>query len=142
MPEAVGTGPGGRTPGRGLGHVFVVDADGVLRQDLIIGEGTMYHPGGIDFDGTNIWVPVAEYRSASSSIIHTIDPQSLEIKEKFRVQDHIGWLVSDPLRGVLYGGSWGSRNFYTWSYDGVELAAGRIPVTSSTIRTVSTPGTV
>jgi len=25
----------------------------------------VYHPGGIDFDGVNIWVPVAEYRPDS-----------------------------------------------------------------------------
>ncbi|MDQ6752228.1 MAG: DUF6454 family protein [Actinomycetota bacterium] len=121
LPEAVELGPGGRTPGRGVGHVFVMDPEGAVLHDLVIGEGDMYHPGGIDFDGTSVWVPVAEYRGKSSSIIQTIDPASLEVKERFRVQDHIGWLVSDPLRGVLYGGSWGSRDFYTWSPDGVEL---------------------
>ena len=33
--------------------------------DLTLGEGAIYHPGGIDYDGTHIWVPVAEYRPNS-----------------------------------------------------------------------------
>ena len=41
--------------------------------DLKLGEGTIYHPGGIDFDGKFIWVPVAEYRPNSRSIIYRAD---------------------------------------------------------------------
>ena len=37
-----------RTPGRGVGHLFVVDAGGALLADVTLGEGHMYHPGGID----------------------------------------------------------------------------------------------
>ena len=32
----------------------------------------MYHPGGIDYDGRHIWVPVAEYRPNSRSIIYRV----------------------------------------------------------------------
>ena len=47
-----------RDTGEGAGHLFKIDKDGKLIADLALGEGTMYHPGGIDFDGTHIWVPV------------------------------------------------------------------------------------
>ena len=31
-------------------------------RDLTLGEGAIYHPGGIDYDGRHIWVPLSEYR--------------------------------------------------------------------------------
>ena len=49
-----------RDTGEGAGHLFKIDKDGKLIADLALGEGTMYHPGGIDFDGTHIWVPVSD----------------------------------------------------------------------------------
>src|SRR5438067_1609493 len=51
-----------RAAGDGVGHLFQIDRAGHLINDLRLGEGATYHPGGIDFDGTHIWVPVAEYR--------------------------------------------------------------------------------
>jgi hypothetical protein len=112
--------PADRSTGAGVGHLFVME-DGRLVHDLILGEGAVYHPGGIDFDGESVWVPVAEYRANSRSIVFSVDPVSLEIRERFRVDDHIGWVVRDPARDVVYGGTWGSRRFYTWSPDGREL---------------------
>ncbi|MFI5611808.1 DUF6454 family protein [Amycolatopsis sp. NPDC051903] len=40
-----------RTPGRGIGHLFVIDRQGKLLKDIVLGEGDTYLPGGIDFDG-------------------------------------------------------------------------------------------
>ena len=58
-----------RDAGEGVGHLFKVDLrtghEGTLLASTTLGEGTMYHPGGIDFDGTSLWVPVAEYRPDS-----------------------------------------------------------------------------
>ncbi|MEU8606857.1 DUF6454 family protein [Actinoplanes sp. NPDC048791] len=51
-----------RTPGKGRGHVFVLDLNGNLQHDIVLGEGDMYHPGGIDVDGRSLLVPVAERR--------------------------------------------------------------------------------
>src|SRR5262245_49285332 len=51
-----------RDTGEGVGHLFKIDAKGNLLADLKLGEGAIYHPGGIDYDGHHIWVPVAEYR--------------------------------------------------------------------------------
>jgi hypothetical protein len=57
-----------RDTGEGAGHLFKIDAKGNLLADLKIGEGSIYHPGGIDYDGRHIWVPVAEYRPNSRAI--------------------------------------------------------------------------
>lgn len=34
-----------RTPGKGIGHLFVMPKSGNLQKDIILGEGDMYHPG-------------------------------------------------------------------------------------------------
>lgn len=109
------------TAGRGIGHVFVLDVDGGLMCDIVVGDGDYYHPGGIDFDGTSIWVPVAEYRPRSSAMMLSIDPGTLTATEIFRISDHVGWIVADPESGQLHGGSWGSREFATWNHAGDEL---------------------
>lgn len=110
--------PALRTPGRGSGHVFVLGPDGGLLRDIPVGEGAAYHPGGIDFDGAHVWVSVAEYRAESRSIVYTIDPETFEVRERFRVEDHIGWIVRDPGLDLVFGGSWGSRQLYTWDAEG------------------------
>ncbi len=108
------------TPGRGVGHMFVLDGKGELVRDITIGEGDMYHPGGIDFDGSNVWVPMGEYRPGANSMVLTVDPVTFAVSERFRVKDSIGWAISDRDTGTIYGGNWGSRRFYTWGEDGEE----------------------
>ncbi len=110
-----------RTPGRGVGHVLVLDRAGALLADVVLGEGDIYHPGGIDFDGESVWVPVAEYRPGSRSIVYRMDPETLEVTEEFRVDDHVGGIVRDPGTGELHGVSWGSRTEFAWTVDGDEL---------------------
>ena len=111
-----------RTPGRGVGHLFVVDANGALLADVELGEGHMYHPGGIDYDGRSLWVPVAEYRPNSNAIIYRVDPETLAVEEVFRVNDHIGGVVRDRVDGHVHGVSWGSRTLYEWTARGKQLA--------------------
>jgi hypothetical protein len=112
--------PADRSTGAGIGHLFVMQ-DGRLIDDLQLGDGTIYHPGGIDFDGESVWLSVAEYRANSRSIVYSIDPVRLEIRERFRVADHVGWVVRDRSSDLIYGGTWGSRLFYTWTADGREV---------------------
>ncbi len=107
-----------RDTGAGLGHLFKFDNKGTLLADLKLGEGTMYHPGGIDFDGKFIWVSVAEYRPNSRSIIYRVDPATMKATEVFRYADHIGGIVHNPEDHTLHGVSWGSRSFYRWTLDG------------------------
>jgi hypothetical protein len=106
-----------RDTGVGVGHLFKLDMKGNLIADITLGEGTIYHPGGIDYDGKYIWVPVAEYRPNSRSIVYRVDPETMKAEEMFRFADHIGGVVHNTDDKTLHGVSWGSRRFYRWSLD-------------------------
>jgi hypothetical protein len=111
-----------RDEGEGRGHLFRVSADGRLLGSVTLGEGSIYHPGGIDYDGRSIWVPVAEYRPNSRSIFYRVDPTTMRAEEVSRFADHVGGLVHDTDANTLSGVSWGSRRFYRWPLD----AEGRV----------------
>ncbi len=122
-----------RDAGAGIGHLFQFDMNGKLIADLTLGEGAIYHPGGLDYDGRYIWVAVAEYRPNSQSIVYRIDPRAMTAIEVFRFADHLGALVHDTDDRALHGVSWGSRTFYRWplSRDGrvtnpVAAQSGRV----------------
>lgn len=112
-----------RSPGKGIGHLFVLDRQGNLKKDIRLGEGTVYHPGGIDFDGQDVWVPVAEYRPDSRAIVYTVDPTTYQVTERFRVTDHVGGVVRDRTTGLVHGVSWGSRTLFEWTPAGDPLEA-------------------
>jgi hypothetical protein len=118
-----------RDTGAGVGHLFKFDKDGTLIRDLMLGEGSVYHPGGIDWDGRWIWVPVAEYRPNSRSIIYRVDPETMQAIEVFRFPDHVGGIVHNTTDRTLHGVSWGSRRLYRWTLDDKLAAtdAGRPP---------------
>jgi hypothetical protein len=107
-----------RDAGKGVGRLFKMDMSGHLAGELNLGEGAIYHPGGIDYDGRSIWVPVAEYRPDSRSIVYRVDPGTMKAEEVFRVDDHIGAIVHDTDESTLHGVSWGSRRFYRWTERG------------------------
>ncbi|MEP7207520.1 MAG: DUF6454 family protein [Casimicrobiaceae bacterium] len=107
-----------RDTGEGQGHLFRFDANGNLITDLLVGEGSVYHPGGIDYDGRSIWVPVAEYRPNSRSIVYRVDPATMKAQEVFRYPDHVGGIVHNTDDDTLHGVTWGSRRFYRWTLDG------------------------
>lgn len=109
--------PANGEAGEGIGHLFKMDSTGKLLAQTTLGEGTMYHPGGIDFDGKDIWVPVAEYRPDSRSVIYKLDPSTLQSTEVLRFREHIGGIVHNTDAHTLFGVSWGSRNFYQWTLD-------------------------
>lgn len=115
-----------RDTGEGVGHIFKVDlrpgSAGALLASSTIGEGSIYHPGGIDFDGVSLWVPVAEYRPNSRSIVYKVNPDTLAAAAVVRVADHIGGVVRNTDDNTLHGVSWGSRRFYRWTMD----AAGNV----------------
>ncbi len=98
----------------GAGHLFKMDASGKLLADIAIGEGSIFHPSGIDFDGTNIWIAAAEYKPNSHSIIYRFDPRNMVLEEMFRWADHIGGVARDTETNILHAVSWGSRRFYQW----------------------------
>ena len=106
-----------RDTGEGAGHLFKFDKTGKLLADLPLGEGSVYHPGGIDYDGRYIWVPVAEYRPNSASIVYRVDPATMKATEVFRFKDHVGGIVHNTDAKTLHGVSWGSRRFYRFTLD-------------------------
>ncbi|WML49041.1 DUF6454 family protein [Neobacillus sp. PS3-34] len=110
-----------RSPGKGIGHLFVFNKEGKLLKDIKLGEGSIYHPGGIAYDGESIWVPAAEYRPNSKSIIYKVDPQTMKSEEVFRTNDHIGGVLRDGKHGNLKAVSWGSRTFYEFNEKGKVL---------------------
>ena len=103
-----------RSEGRGLGHLFKMDLEGNLVDQIKLSEGAIYHPGGIDFGGGYIWVPVAEYRPDSRSIIYRVDPYTMKTDKVFEYPDHIGGIVFNSSDHSLTGVSWGSRRYYVW----------------------------
>jgi hypothetical protein len=106
-----------RDTGAGKGHLFKLDLQGNLIADLPLGDGAIYHPGGIDYDGHHVWVPVAEYRPNSRSIVYRVDPHGMRATEVLRIDDHIGSVLRNPDDNTLHGVSWGSRRFYRWPLD-------------------------
>lgn len=106
-----------RDTGEGVGHLFKFDKTGKLLSDTVLGEGSIYHPGGIDFDGRFIWVPVAEYRPNSRSIVYKVDPATMKPVEVFRYGDHLGGVVHNTDDKTLNFVSWGSRRFYRFALD-------------------------
>lgn len=109
-----------RSTGNGRGWVFKFDASGQLLGKVELTDGAKYHPGGMDYDGKYLWVPVAEYRPNSASNVYRIDPKTLSAELMFTEKDHIGGVVHDVHDRTIRGVSWGSRRFYTW-----ELSKGR-----------------
>ena len=126
-----------RDTGDGVGHLFKIDMAGNRVADLRMGEGTAYHPGGIDFDGKQIWVSVAEYRPDSRSIVYRVDPETMKATEIFRFADHIGAIVHNTDDNTLHGVSWGSRRFYRWTlgHDGRVTNADIPPEKLQTLNT-------
>lgn len=126
-----------RDTGAGVGHLFKIDLQGRKLAELTLSAGAVYHPGGIDYDGANIWVPLSEYRPDSHSIIYKVDPTSMTATEVLRFPDSIGAIVHNTDDRTLHGVSWGSRRFYRWTLD----RAGRVTNASTPperLRTLNT----
>jgi len=115
-----------RSPGEGIGHLFKINPKGNLVSEIQLGEGIIYHPGGIDYDGEHIWVPVSEYRPHSNSIIYRVDPVTLESIDIFHFNDSIGGIIHNTDNRTLHGVNWGSRMFYTWEL-GSDFEQAKLP---------------
>jgi len=107
--------------GHGRGHVFELDMTGRLLREIVVGEGEIFHPGGISYDGRQVWVPAAEYRPDSSSIVYRLDPGTMTIDEVFRFDDHIGAIAHDWLTGLLHAATWGSARLLVLDTTGKML---------------------
>ena len=103
-----------RDQGEGVGYIFKFDKQGKLLKSTILGKDEIYHPGGIDFDGKYIWVPVCEYRPGGRSMIYIVDPETLESRVVTSIPDAIGAVSYNREANELIGMNWGSRLFYKW----------------------------
>ena len=81
-----------------------------------IQDGERFHPGGISSDAKSLWIPVAEYRANSTSVIQRRNKRTLKLEFQFAVPDHIGCIAVTPR--FLIGGNWDSRDFYVWTHRG------------------------
>lgn len=103
-----------RDKGEGIGYLFKFGMDGKLIDSIRVGNNEIYHPGGIDFDGKYIWVPVCEYRPFGKSIIYRVNPESLTVQTVTTIADAIGGVAYNRENNELIGMNWGSRKFYRW----------------------------
>lgn len=110
-----------REPGKGVGHLFHVDADGHKVADVVLGDGDMFHPGGIDFDGALLWVSVAEYEPGGKSIVYAVDPKTGKAEERFRADEHLTFVVHDPAAKVVVGATWGAETFLAFDESGKRV---------------------
>jgi len=94
---------------RGYLHKFDRKTGKVLRR-LEVNDGPRFHPGGISMSQGSIWVPVAEYRPDSSTVLVEIDTASMAIRRKITVADHLGCVAA--LGQTLVAGNWDSRLLY------------------------------
>jgi hypothetical protein len=93
--------------------------DGALIREINVQDGARYHAGGISGAGDSLWIPVAEYKANSASVIQKRGKRTLAIEKQFMVQDHIGCVA---VRGdTVIGGNWDSRDLYFWNADGALL---------------------
>jgi hypothetical protein len=105
-----------RTPGAGFGHLMSFDAQGHLLEDRVLNAAGAieYHPGGLDYDGRNVWVTLAQYRPASSATFLRVNPRTLAPTPILHAADHFGGVVHDTARRRLVTLNWGSRGGSDW----------------------------
>ena len=83
---------------------------GKLLRRLELTDGAKYHPGGISISGGSIWVPVAELKPKSSSVLVEIDADSLQVRRRIHVADHLGCVAASGRN--LVAGNWDSQLLY------------------------------
>lgn len=79
--------------------------------------GKQWHPSGIDHDGQNLWLAVAEYRARpAKSTLMRLDPATLKPLAEYPVDDHIGAVA--VAGEEVWGFNWDSRDLYRFGRDG------------------------
>ena len=83
---------------------------GAFMRRVELTDGPRYHPGGFSIANHAIWVPVAEYKAKSSAVLEEIDPDTLQIRRKIAVADHLGCVAVQD--NALVAGNWDSKRLY------------------------------
>jgi hypothetical protein len=93
----------------------------------LVGHGeptNLDHPGGMQSDGTRLWIPLAESRRNGRSLIRAYRLKDLEAGRtlrpdvEFPVSDHIGAVAVFAEQRWLLGASWDTEKVYLWDFDG------------------------
>jgi hypothetical protein len=113
---------------KGYLHEFSLE-NGKMLRSVEVQDGARFHPGGISVDAGSIWLPVAEYRRASTSVIQRRNKRTLAVESQFTVRDHIGCIAVHGAE--LIGGNWDSRKFYVWNHRGELLRVSPNPSDNS-----------
>lgn len=95
-------------------HQFDRTTGKFLRR-LEVSDGARYHPGGISISEGSVWVPVAEYRPDSSAVLIEIDAETLGVRRRIPVADHLGCVAASGR--TLVAGNWNSRLLYVFDLD-------------------------
>jgi beta-lactamase class A len=93
---------------------------GRLVRSVEVQKGERYHPGGLAREADSLWLPVAEYKASSSSLIQRRNRKTLALEAEFIVPDHVGCVA--VRNGHIYGGNWDSRQIYVWDASGKLLS--------------------
>ena len=101
-------------------HVFDRATGHILRR-LDLTDGARFHPGGLSISGGSLWVPVAELRPNSTAVLLEIDTETLTVRRRIAVADHIGCVAAEGTK--LIAGNWDSRELYVF-----DLRRGTQPV--------------
>jgi hypothetical protein len=89
-----------------------VDAQGTLTD--------LDHPGGMQSDGTRLWIPLAESKRNSRAIVRAflladlVAGRPLKPVFEFPVSDHIGAVAVSTEHGLLFGANWDTERVYVW----------------------------
>ena len=100
------------------------DVWGITPVDAQAVVSVLDHPGGMQSDGTRLWIPLAESRRGGRSLIRAypisglVPGRQLKAELEFPVSDHIGAVAVDQARRVVYGASWDTESVYVWNFDG------------------------
>jgi len=101
------------------GFLFEYNSTGQRLRAVELQQGAMYHPGGFDSDETTFWIPVAEYRASSKSVVQRRSKTTLEVVSSFELADHIGALAVASDR--LFLANWDARKVYEYTFEGTQI---------------------
>ena len=100
--------------GKGRAHLFECDTEGKTVRSIILTSDheDEYHPSGmVLIDGT-MFIALAQYLPETSATIIKFNVSDWSYEKLFRIQDHVGLVVPNPVEGELLLGTWGSRHYY------------------------------
>ncbi len=100
-----------------MGYLHEFDRrTGKFLRRLDLTDGARYHPGGISMSGRSIWIAVAEYRPNSSATLVEVDADTLQVRRKINLADHLGFVAASDRH--LVAGNWDSKLLYIFDLSG------------------------